>query len=91
MCMDGLFLFSFLLSFGDRVWIFSSKTIKLIQIIYYDADEEDDEENDDDEEDGDGEDEDVVVIVDGLIDQLVGITEELIDLFHWIHEIKHIK
>ena len=58
MYMDGLFLFSFLLSFGDRVWIFSSKTIKLIQIIYYDADEEDDEKNDDDEEEGDDDEED---------------------------------
>ena len=52
------FFSSFLSSFGDRVWIFSFRTIKLIQIIYYDADGDDDEENDDDEEEDYDEDDD---------------------------------
>ena len=47
-------------SVGWSVWgqfvIFSFKTIWLIQIIYYDADEDDDEENDEDDDEEDEED-----------------------------------
>ena len=39
------------LSVSGQFVIFSFKTIRLIQIIYYDADEDDDEEDDDEEDD----------------------------------------